>query len=94
MAKVEIYGKFYNLKSSSDSVGVEEAAAYLDAKMHELAQGRKKTPSMDLAILAALNITQELLELQKEGGANDQVREEKIGRLIDALENELQSIDN
>ena len=49
---------------------------------------------MDLAILAALNISQELLELQKEAGANDQVREEKIGRLLDALENELQSIDN
>ena len=94
MAKIEIFGKSYNLKSSSGQIRVEEAAAYLDAKMYELAQGRKKIPSMDLAILAALNITQELLELQKEVGINDQVREEKIGRLTDVLENELQSIDS
>ena len=94
MAKIEIYGKFYNLKSSSGEIRVEEAAAYVDAKMHELAQARKRILSMDLALLAALNIAQELLELQKVMDANDQVREEKIGRLLDALENELQSIDN
>ena len=89
MAKTEIFGKSYNLKSSSGEIKVEEAASYLDAKMHELTQGRKKIPSMDLAILAALNITQELLELQKEVGINDQVREEKIGQLLDALKQEL-----
>ena len=66
MAKITIYGKTYSLKSSSSEVSVEEAAAYVDAKMHELAQVRKKTPSLDLAVLAALNIAQELLELQKD----------------------------
>ena len=93
MAKIEIYGKTYNLKSSSGEISVEEAAAYVDAKMHELAEARKKTPSMDLAVLAALNIAQELLELQKEARAHNQDQEEKIGRLIDTLENELQGID-
>ncbi len=94
MAKIEIFGKSYNLKSSSGEIKVEEAAAFLDAKMRDLAQARKKTPSMDLAVLAALNIAQELLELQKETIINDQVREKKIGRLMDALENELQTIDS
>ena len=94
MAKIEIYGKSYKLKSSSDEIRVEEAAAYVDAKMHELAQVRKKTPYMDLSVLAALNIAMELLEFQKEISINDQVREEKIERLIDVLETELQSIDS
>ena len=94
MAKIEIYGKSYNLKGSSDQVRVEAAAAYVDSKMHELAQGRKKTPYMDLSMLAALNIAMELLELQKDTNANDQIREEKIGRLIDVLEIEVQSIDS
>ena len=94
MAKIEIYGKSYNLKSSSEEIRVEEAAAYVDAKMHELAQARKKTPYMDLSVLAALNIAMELLELQKETSVNDQVREEKIERLIGVLETELQSIDS
>ena len=94
MAKIEIYGKTYNLKSSSDEIRVEEAAAYVDAKMHELTQTGKKTPYMDLSVLAALNIAMEFLELQKETSFNDQIREEKIGRLIDVLGNELQGIDN
>ena len=94
MAKIEIYGKSYNLKSSSDGVSVEAAAALLDSKMHELSKAQKKISSVDLAVLAALNIAQELLELQKEKDANDQVHEEKIRRLIDSLKVELQTIDN
>ena len=43
MAKITIYGKTYSLKSSSTEVSVEEAAAYVDAKMHELA-GVGKNP--------------------------------------------------
>ena len=93
MAKIEIYGKSYNLKCSSDKIRVEEAAAYVDAKMNELAQTRKKN-LIDLSILAALNIAMELLEFQKETNINDQVQEEKIGRLIDVLEAELQRIDS
>lgn len=93
MAKIDIYGKSYNLKSSSGDVSVEEAGAYVDAKMHELAEARKKTPSLDLAVLAALNIAQELLEIQKQTQLKDQVQEEKIVRLVEALESELQGID-
>ena len=46
MAKITIYGKTYSLKSSSSEVSVEEAAAYVDAKMHELAGAGKKPPSL------------------------------------------------
>ncbi len=94
MAKIQIYGKTYNLKSSSTEVSLEEAATYVDSKMRELGEARKKTPSLDLAVLAALNIAQELLELQSQTKANDQTQDEKIARLLEALEGELQAIDN
>jgi len=93
MAKITIYGKTYNLKSSSSEVGVEEAAAYVDAKMHELAKAGKKPPSLDLAVLAALNIAQESLQLQKQTQINDQDQEERIEQLMDALENELHNFE-
>ena len=93
MAKITIYGKTYSLKSSSTEVSVEEAAAYVDAKMHELAGVGKKPPSSDLAVLAALNIAQELLELQKVMDVNDRGREDKIEQLIGKLEDELQILD-
>jgi cell division protein ZapA len=93
MAKIQIYGKTYSLKSSSDQVRTEEVAAYVDAKMHELAEARSKTSSTDLAVLAALNIAQELMELQNQTEANDKVQNEKIGRMLEALEEEIQVIE-
>ena len=93
MAKIQIYGKTYSLKSSSDQMNMEEVAAYVDAKMCELAAARSKTSSADLAVLAALNIAQELIELQKQNDVNDKSHEEKIGRMIEALENEIQTIE-
>ena len=93
MAKIQIYGKTYSLKTSSDQVSTEEVAAYVDAKMRELAAARSKTSSADLAVLAALNIAQELMELQKQTNTNDKTHEEKIGRMIEALEDEIQIIE-
>ena len=54
MAKIQIYGKTYNLKSSSGEIATKEVADYVDSKMHELSEIRSKTPSLDLAVLAAL----------------------------------------
>ena len=90
MAKIQIYGKTYSLKSSSDQVGMDEVAAYVDAKMRELAEMRSKTSSADLAVLAALNIAQELMELQNQTEANDMAQYEKIGRMLEAIEDEIQ----
>ena len=44
-------------------------------------------------MLTALNIAQELMELQKQTDANNKEIEGRIGHLLEALENELQSID-
>ncbi|MBC8282626.1 MAG: cell division protein ZapA [Nitrospinae bacterium] len=94
MAKIQIYGKTYNLKSSSGEISTEEVASFVDTKMRELAEARSKTPTLDIAVLAALNIAQELMELQKHTDAKNQGQEDKIGRLLDALEKELQAIDS
>jgi cell division protein ZapA len=93
MAKIQIYGKSYSLKNSSERVSTEEVAAYVDEKMRELAEVRSKTSSADLAVLAALNIAQELMELQNQTEANDKVQDEKIGRMLEALEEEIQIIE-
>ena len=61
--------------------------------MHELAGLGKKPPSLDLAVLAALNIAQETLQLQKKTQVKDQDQEEKIEQLVDALENELHNFE-
>ena len=61
--------------------------------MKDLANARSKTSTLDLAILAALNIAQELLELKSDVAAKDRAEGEKIQRLVVALDKDLQSIE-
>jgi cell division protein ZapA len=91
--KIQIYGKTYSLKSSSPEVDAEEVAGYVDSRMRELATARSKTSTLDLAILAALNIAQELLELKCQTDAKDELEKEKIQQLVVALDKELQGIE-
>ena len=91
--KIQIYGKTYSLKSSSSEVDAEEVAAYVDSRMKELANARSKTSTLDLAILAALNIAQELMELKNQAGAKEEAEGETLRQLVEALDRELQSIE-
>ena len=91
--KIQIYGKTYSLKSSSSEVYAEEVAAYVDSRMKELANARSKTSTLDLAILAALNIAQELMELKNQAGAKEEAEGEKLRQLVEALDKELQGIE-
>ena len=91
--KIKIYGKTYSLKSSSSEVDAEEVAAYVDSRMKELAIARSKTSTLDLAILTALNIAQELMELKNQANSRQEVEGEKIQQLVEALDKELQGIE-
>ena len=91
--KIQIYGKTYSLKSSSSEVDAEEVAGYVDSRMRELATARSKTSTLDLAILSALNIAQELLELKGQAEAKGELEEEKIQQLVDVLDKELQGVE-
>jgi len=57
--QVEIFGQTYNLRSGGDAGYVESLAAYVDAKMREVARETKAVDTMRVAILAALNIADE-----------------------------------
>jgi cell division protein ZapA len=91
--KIQIYGKTYSLKSSSSELDAEEVAGYVDSRMRELATARGKTSTLDLAVLAALNIAQELLELKCQAEAKGELEEEKIQQLVAVLDKELQDIE-
>ena len=91
--KIQIYGKTYSLKSSSSKMDAEEVAGYVDSRMRELAAARSKTSTLDLAVLAALNIAQELLELKDQTEAKGELEEEKFQQLVAALDKELQGIE-
>jgi cell division protein ZapA len=88
--KIEIYDQIYNLQSDQDETYVRELAAYLDEKMRTVAGATRAVDSLRVAILAALNITDELFtERTKKDEVSEPLRKrvEKAVELVDkALE--------
>lgn len=57
---VNIFGSQYTLVSDGDDAFVRNIAQYLDDKMREIDRSHNMKSTARLAILAALNITEEL----------------------------------
>ncbi len=86
--KINIYGTEYPIKSDSDTDReyIKKVAEYVDKKMREIDQNTQAKSSLKVAILAALNIADELFqEREIKKSLLDQV-EIKIKTLSNSLE--------
>ena len=66
---VEIYDQTYHL-SGQDAVHIRELAARVDAKMRAVATQGRTVDSLRVAVLAALNLADELSQTSEAGGAD------------------------
>ena len=80
---VEIYGQKYTVRSDDDAEHVERVAAYVDERMREVARASSQVTSLRVAILAALNIADELF---RERQGVSEALETRARSLADALE--------
>lgn len=84
--KVQIYDQIYNINSGEQESYMRELAAYVDEKMNAVAEGTHTVDSLRVAVLAALNIADELFTLrleQRESAAPLRQRLEKCVELVD-----------
>jgi cell division protein ZapA len=63
---VEIFGENYPLKGSAEPERIMRVAAHLDGRMRQTAGAYPRLTTAKVAILTALNITDEYLRLQKD----------------------------
>lgn len=63
---VEIFGGQYRVRGDCDSEKIREIARYVDGKMKEVASTTPVSSLASIAILAALNITEELFRVRDE----------------------------
>ncbi len=83
---VQIFGREYKIKGHADKDYIEEMAKYVDEKMRELS-GNSSLPSQDtLAILAALNIADELFQQRGQLSGTFSSVEQKADHLIALLD--------
>ena len=85
---VEIHGQRYPIRSGLDPEYVARLAAYVDEKIHVAADATPTGDSLRLAVIAALNIADELFRCRDTNRARDGVLAERAGeleRLLDRL---------
>lgn len=63
--KIEIYDQVYNLNSEQDEAYLQELAAYVDGKMRSIAESTHMVDSLKVAVLAALNIADEMFTVRQ-----------------------------
>ena len=61
---VEILGQKFTISSEAEEAYMLKVAGYVDCKMQELMQGSKPVAKSNVAMLAALNIADELHRLK------------------------------
>jgi cell division protein ZapA len=85
---VEIHGQRYPIRSTLDPEYVARLAAYVDEKIRAAADATKTGDSLRLAVLAALNIADELFRCRDVTRARDgelAARAGELERLLDRV---------
>ena len=90
--EIKIYGKIYKVKPVSSSVSMKEVAELVDSRMKELS-GVKGRSAVDVAVLAALNLGHELMELKQSNKGDDNQLNEHLNGLIQKLIESLKVIE-
>ena len=88
--KISIFGQEYSVKAPADPDYIKKIAEYLDDKMREVQSGFSTTQSSTrIAILAGMNITDELFTARQSDESDSTEVEEKISSLIELIDDSL-----
>ena len=94
VVKVNILGQDYVVRSAAGQKYLEKRAAYVDEKMEEIkASGIDDSQQLRIAILAAMNITDELFTYKKEKQKFVDKVEAKTLAITEFIENRIHDIE-
>ena len=94
LVEVDIYGKEYTVKGNADKAYIESVAEYVDSKMKEVDANVPFESSLRVAILAAMNITDELFSQKSDKTVETDELEERAKALAEQLEETLEGSGN
>ncbi len=90
--RLKIFGEEFTVKSKADEAYLQDVARYVDKHMREIAQNMPVSqPSLRVAVLAAMNISDEVFALRKEIDETSTVINEKATELNHLIEEALEN---
>ena len=84
--QVEIYGQSYSIKAGANPDYIKNIAGFVDKKMREISAGTPTIDSLKIAVLAALNITDEFFQLKMKTQDVDREIEQRAERMKQILD--------
>jgi len=84
--EVSIMDQKFVIKSDSDDDYVNNVADYVDEKINEVIQNTKTVASLNVAILAAMNIADEFFKFKRDRKERFHTVEKKIEDLIELID--------
>jgi len=89
VVKVTIFGEEYSIQGNAESEYMLRVADCVDKKMREIALRSKNRSPQKIAVLAALNLADELLDLRDKAESDQSITENKARNLLDMLDSSL-----
>ena len=88
--QISIFGQEYSVRAPADPDYIKKIGEYLDGKMREIQAGFSTTQSSTrIAILAAMNITDELFNARQNLDSDQTDVDQKISSLIELIDESL-----
>ena len=84
--RVNIYGEEYSIRSEGEPDYIRDVAKYVDSKMREIAERTANRSPARVAILAALNITDELFVVRRKEERGVRELERRASDIISLLD--------
>ena len=88
--RVQIFGTSYTIRGEADQAYVQRVASYVDAKMREINEKLPVASVAKVAVLASLNLADELFREREERRRLSESVTARADRLSGALESVLQ----
>jgi cell division protein ZapA len=88
--KIEIYDQSYNVNADQNDDYLKELASYVDGKMREVAHATRMVDSVKVAVLAALNIADELFAVRERQQEIDGPLRKRVEKCVALVEKALE----
>ena len=87
--EVEVYGQRFSLQGEADEKYFHELAKFVDSQMRMLSQKMTTGTPTKLAILAAINIADQLFHQKRRRKGSEEEIERKAQEILDSIEQQL-----
>jgi cell division protein ZapA len=89
--RIEILGREYFIKSDEGEERVKEIAEYVNRKIKEISDTSKTVSTLNVAILAALNIAEDYFRIMENQKQFEKDIARKTNQIVDMIDGKIES---